>query len=65
MNDRLFCRARDEQEDSATMPWALIEPEVRSGCGHRLSLIRLEDFVDDDGGEFTRRFRVLFRRDSL
>lgn len=61
----LICRARDEHDDPGTMPWPLTEAEVRSFCKEGLALVNLEDFIDDDGEESVRRFRALFRRDSV
>ena len=56
----VVCRARDEAEDPGTMPWPLTERELHYFERGGLSLIALEDYVESDQGEMTRRFRALF-----
>ena len=56
----VVCRARDEAEDPGTMPWPLTERELHYFERGDLSLIALEDYVESEQGEMTRRFRALF-----
>ena len=53
-------RARDEAEDPGTMPWPLTERELHYFERDGLTLVALEDYVESDQGEMTRRFRALF-----
>lgn len=56
----VVCRARDEADDPGTMPWPLTERELHYFERDALSLIALEDYIESDQDETTRRFRAFF-----
>jgi hypothetical protein len=58
----VICRGRDESEPAGQMPWPLTRAEVEGFGKLGLSLVRFEDFADDETPP-VRRMRALFRRD--
>jgi len=58
----VICRGRDEAEPEGQMPWPLTRAEVEGFTRLGLTLVRFEDFLDDETPP-VRRMRGLFRRD--
>ncbi len=57
----VICRGRDESEPEGQLPWPLTRAEIESFTKLGLSLLRLEDFPDDETPP-VRRTRALFRK---
>ena len=57
----VIARGRDANEEKGLMPWPLTPDEIRSFETTGLSLIKLEDCLDDESPP-VRRFRATFRR---
>src|SRR5437763_15538392 len=57
----VLARGRDANEEKGLMPWPLTPDEIRSFENTGLSLIKLEDYLDDESPP-VRRFRATFRR---
>ena len=57
----VIARGRDVNEEKGLMPWPLTHDEIRSFETTGLSLIKLEDYLDDESPP-VRRFRATFRR---
>jgi SAM-dependent methyltransferase len=57
----VIARGRDVNEENWLMPWPLTCDEIRSFEATGLSLIKFEDYLDDESPP-VRRFRATFRR---
>ncbi len=55
----VIARARDESDPTGEMPWPLTRHELLACSGDRLTLERLEDYLDDEMPP-VRRFRATF-----
>jgi SAM-dependent methyltransferase len=57
----VIARGREPDEPEGAMPWPLTRAEVEAVGGEALTLVRLDDFPDDEDPP-VRRLRATFRR---
>ena len=57
----LFCRARNESDPPGSMPWPLLESEIRLFQKSGLNCETFDDFLDNENPP-VRRFQAVFRR---